>query len=63
MKGWRTLAFQGLTIGVAWLNAKFAFIALSTEESAAVVLTVLAIVNGVLRMMTSTAVGQGDATT
>ena len=61
MQGWRTMAFQGLTVVIAWANTKFGFIDLTTEESTAVVVTILAMVNGVLRWRTTTPLGQAPA--
>ncbi len=62
MQGWRTMAFQGLTVAIAWANTRFGFIDLTTEESAAVVVTILAVVNGFLRLKTTTPIGQKPAT-
>ena len=60
MKGWRTLAANGLAAGLAWLNAKFGFIELSGDEQAATVITLLAVVNMILRAVTTTPVGQPE---
>lgn len=61
MQGWRTMAFQGLTVVIAWLNTRFDFIDLTGEETAAVVITIIAMVNGVLRWRTTTPLGEKPA--
>jgi hypothetical protein len=58
MKGWRTVVANALAAGLAALNAKFAFIDLSGEEQAAVVVVLLAAINIGLRYVTTTAIGK-----
>jgi len=58
MKGWRTLVVNAATIGIAWLNSTFDFVTLDDSQQAAAVVTMVAIVNMVLRKFTTTPVGE-----
>ena len=60
MQGWRTVAANALAIGLAWINSSVGMIELTGEEQAAAVVTLLAIVNIILRAVTKTAIGKAE---
>ena len=60
MKGWRTIIANSAALGLAWLNSAFDVVDLSGDEQAAMVVTLLAVVNIVLRAVTTTAVGKAQ---
>lgn len=60
LKGWRTIVANGFAIGVAWLNNAFDVVQLDTQTEAAVVVTLMAIMNMILRAVTTTAIGEGE---
>ena len=60
MKGWRTIAANAAAFALAWANTAFGWVELSGDEQAAVVVTLLAGINMVLRLVTSTAIGESQ---
>ena len=60
MQGWRTVAANALAMGLAWINSSVGVIELTNDEQAAAVVTLLAIVNIILRAVTKTPIGQPE---
>lgn len=58
LKGWRTIVSNGVAMGVAWLNSAFPIVQLDTQTEAAMVISLMAIMNMILRAITSTPIGE-----
>ena len=58
MKGWRTIVANVAAAAVAWLNTRFELVDLSGDEQAAAVVTLLAVINLILRAVTTTGIGK-----
>ena len=60
MQGWKTVLANALAIGLAWLNSAVGVVDLTGDEQAAAVVTLLAVVNLILRAVTKTPIGQAE---
>jgi hypothetical protein len=57
LTGWRTVVVNLLASGLAMLNAKFEVIQMSGDEQTAAVVTLMAVVNIAMRVITKTKIG------
>ena len=58
LKGWRTIVSNGVAMGVAWLNSTFDVVQLDTQTELAMVVSIMAIMNMILRKLTTTPLGE-----